>query len=273
MSQKSVNRLLRHALLNHDININIESFQSILKALESSFYINICHIYFEINYSLTNTRSWRETRYFFSNFVEMAAPEFDQKDEKLIKLNHHDIYFSFGGTFGRKDSSFLARNELLSFLTAVFPCNAAIFQPQSDQIKWLMKKIRENGGRSHTILYNRSIAMAGNKRKLLNKALFVDIQVSTDLLQPGLFASDEENKAYYRLLMIQSWSLSDGKNGHYPDVIAAFYQSEMEEQAELSDRMSMDKMPSSPPSSETAAEESPDFKALQSHFRANPKFF
>ena len=47
----------------------------------------------------------------------------------------------------------------------------------------------------------------------------------------------------------------------------------MEEQAELSDRMCMDKMPSSPPSSETAAEESPVSDALQSHFRFNPKFF
>ena len=28
----------------------------------------------------------------------------------------------------------------------------------------------------------------------------------TELLQPGLFASDEENKAFYRLLLIQSWS-------------------------------------------------------------------
>ena len=47
----------------------------------------------------------------------------------------------------------------------------------------------------------------------------------------------------------------------------------MEEQAELSDRMSMDEMPFSPPSIEAVAEESPDFEALQSHFRANPKFF
>ena len=95
----------------------------------------------------------------------------------------------------------------------------------------------------------------------------------TELLQPGLFASDEENKAFYRLLLIQSWSKSNGAIGQCPDVIAAFYQSEMEEQAELSDRMSMDKMPSSPPSIEAVAEESPVFDALQSHFRANPKFF
>ena len=47
----------------------------------------------------------------------------------------------------------------------------------------------------------------------------------------------------------------------------------MEEQAELSDRMSMDKMPSSPPSIEGAAEESPDFEALQSHFCAIPSSF
>ena len=58
-----------------------------------------------------------------------------------------------------------------------------------------------------------------------------------------------------------------------PNVIAALYQSEMEEQAELSDRMSMDKMPFSPASIQGAAEESPDFEALQSHFRANPKLF
>ena len=210
---------------------------------------------------------------FFSNFVEMAAPEFDQKDAKLIKLNHHYIYFSLGGTFGRKDSIIFSQECALEFSYGVFPCNAAIFRPQSDQIKWLMKKMRENGERSHTILYIRSITMAGNKRKLLNKALIVDIQVSTDLLQPGLFASDEENKAYYRLLIIQSWSKSDGKLGHCPEVVAAFYQSEMEEQAELSDRMSMGKMSSSPPFIEAAAEESPDFDALQSHFCANPNFF
>ena len=204
----------------------------------------------------------------------MAAAEFDQKDAKMITLNHHDIYFSFEGIFGREDNSIFCQwNELLSFLSAVFPSNAEIFQPQSDKIKWLMKKMRENGEQSHTVSYIRSITMAGNKRKLLNKALFVDIRVSTDLLQPGLFASNEENKAYYRLLMIQSWSKSDGKLGHCPDVIAAFYQSEMEEQAELSDRMSMDKMPSSPPSIEAVVEESPVFDALQSHFRANPKFF
>ena len=115
--------------------------------------------------------------------------------------------------------------------------------------------------------------MPGNRHSTLKEALFVDIRVSTDLLQPGLFASDEENKAYYRLLIIQSWSNSDGKLGHCPEVVAAFYQSEMEEQAELSDRMSMGKMSSSPPFIEAAAEESPDFDALQSHFRANPKFF
>jgi hypothetical protein len=115
--------------------------------------------------------------------------------------------------------------------------------------------------------------MAGSKRKDLAKALFVDIREAFDLLQPSLFSSNDELTAYSRLLMIQSWSISDGKIGHCPDVIAAFYQSEMEEQAELSDRMSMDKMPSSPPSIEAVAEESPVFDALQSHFRANPKFF
>ena len=92
--------------------------------------------------------------------------------------------------------------------------------------------------------------MPGNRHSTLKEALFVDIRVSTDLLQPGLFAPNEENKAYDRLLMIQSWRKSDRKLGHYPDVIAAFYQSEMEEQAELSDRMSMDEIPFSPPSIE-----------------------
>ena len=113
-----------------------------------------------------------------------------------------------------------------------------------------MAKMRDNGEQSHAVSYIRSISMAGNKHKLLKKALFVDIRVATKLLQPGLFASDEENKAFYRLLLIQSWKKSDGKLGHCPDVIAAFYQSEMEEQAELSDRMSMDEIPFSPPSIE-----------------------
>ena len=133
----------------------------------------------------------------------MAAAEFDQKDAELITINHHDVYFSFGGTFGReKNSIFCQWNELLSFLTAVFPSNAAIYQPQSSQMRWLMAKMRDNGDKSHTVSYIRSISMAGNKYNLLKKALFVDIRVATELLQPDLFASDEENKAFYRLLLI-----------------------------------------------------------------------
>jgi hypothetical protein len=38
----------------------------------------------------------------------MAAAEFDQKDAKLITLNHKKIFFSFGGTFRREDNSFFA---------------------------------------------------------------------------------------------------------------------------------------------------------------------
>ena len=175
----------------------------------------------------------------------MAAAEFDQKDANLITLNNHTyIFASFGGTIELEyNSIFCQWNELLSFLMTVFPSNAAIYQPQSDQVKWLMKKMRENGERSHTVSYIRSISMAGNRHKLLKKALFVDIRVATELLQPGLFDSDEESKALYRLLLIQSWSKSNGAKGQCPDIIAAFYQSEMDEQAELSDRMSMDKMP------------------------------
>jgi hypothetical protein len=204
----------------------------------------------------------------------MAVAEFDQKDAKLITLNYNKIFFSFGGTFGREDNSLFCQwNELLSFLAAVFPSNAEIYQPQSAQLKRLMVKMRENGEQSHTVSYVRSISMAGNRYKLLKEALFVDIRVLTDLLQPGLFATEEEISAHYRLLMLLLWSKSNGAKGQCPDIIAAFYQSEMEEKAELSDRMSMDKMPSSPPSIEAAAEESPVFDALQSHFHANPKFF
>ena len=161
----------------------------------------------------------------------------------------------------------------MTFLASVFPSNATIFDSQSVQMNHPRGKKRSKGDQSHTLSYIRSISMPGNRHSTLKEALFVDIRVSTDLLQPGLFASDEENKAYYRLLIIQSWSKSDGKLGHCPEVVAAFYQSEMEEQAELSDRMSMGKISSSPPFIEAAAEESPDFDALQSHFRANPKFF
>ena len=44
--------------------------------------------------------------------------------------------------------------------------------------------------------------MPGNRHSSLKEALFVDIRVSTDLLQPGLFAPNEENKAYDWLLII-----------------------------------------------------------------------
>ena len=125
----------------------------------------------------------------------------------------------------------------------LFSLSILKYTNQSAQLKRLMPKLRENGEQSHTVSYIRSISMAGNKRKLLNKALFVDIRVVTDLLQPGLFATEEEIWAHYRLLMILLWSKSNGAKGQCPDVIAAFYQSEMDEQAELSDRMSMDKMP------------------------------
>ena len=67
-----------------------------------------------------------------------------------------------------------------------------------------MAKMRDNGDKSHTVSYIRSFSIAGNKYNLLKKAFFVDIRVATELLQPGLFASDEENKAFYRLLLIQS---------------------------------------------------------------------
>ena len=85
--------------------------------------------------------------------------------------------------------------------------------------------MRSKGDQSHTLSYIRSISMPGNRHSTLKEALFVDIRVSTDLLQPGLFASNEENKAYYRLLMIQSWIKSDGKLRHCPDVIAACFPS------------------------------------------------
>ena len=80
----------------------------------------------------------------------------------------------------------------MSFLTIVFASNAAIYQPQSDQVKWL-KKMRENGERSYTVSYIQSISMAGKQTsKLLEKALFVDIRVAVDLLQSGLFASNAQ---------------------------------------------------------------------------------
>ena len=161
----------------------------------------------------------------------------------------------------------------MTFLASVFPSNFTIFDSQSLQLNCLRKKMRSKGDQFHTLSYIRSISMPGNRHSTLKEALFVDIRVATELPQPGLFASDEENKAFYRLLLIQSWSKSNGAIRQCPDVIAAFYQSEMEEQAELSDRMSMGKMSSSPPFIEAAAEESPVFDALQSHFRANPKFF
>jgi hypothetical protein len=92
----------------------------------------------------------------------------------------------------------------MTFLASVFPSNATIFDSQSVQMNYLRKKMRSKGDQSHTLSYIRSIAMPGNRHSTLKEALFVDIRVSTDLLQPGLFAPNEENKAYDRLLMIQS---------------------------------------------------------------------
>ena len=55
------------------------------------------------------------------------------------------------------------------------------------------EKMRENGERSHTVSYFRSISMAGKQtRKLLEKALFLDIRVAVDFLQSSLFASNAQ---------------------------------------------------------------------------------
>ena len=76
----------------------------------------------------------------------MEAAEFDQKDAKLITLNHHGICYSFGCTCGCEINSFFRQwNELLSFLPAVSSSNAATYQSQSTQVKCLMPKMRENG--------------------------------------------------------------------------------------------------------------------------------
>ena len=64
-----------------------------------------------------------------------------QQDAKMILLNDHDIYFSFGGIFGREDNSIFCQwNELLSFLSAVFPSNATIFDSKSAQLNCLLEK-------------------------------------------------------------------------------------------------------------------------------------
>ena len=71
----------------------------------------------------------------------MAAPEFDQKKAKLITLNGHAIFYSFGGVFGREDNSIFCRwDELMTFLASVFPSNATIFDSQSVQMNHLRKK-------------------------------------------------------------------------------------------------------------------------------------
>ena len=52
----------------------------------------------------------------------MAAPEFDQRKAKLITLNGHEIFYSFGGVFGREDNSIFCQwDELMKFLASVFP--------------------------------------------------------------------------------------------------------------------------------------------------------
>ena len=87
----------------------------------------------------------------------------------------------------------------MSFLTAVFHSNAAIYQSQSTQVIWLMAKLHENDEYSHTVCYIRSIHIAGNRHKLLKKALFLDIRVANDMLQSGLFAPNAQNLAHCRL--------------------------------------------------------------------------
>ena len=130
----------------------------------------------------------------------MAVAEFDQKDANLITLNHHEIFFSYGGTFGReKNDLFCQWNELLNFLADVFPSNAAILEPMSEQVRWLMNKMRENGDMSHSVTYIRSISMSGNRHKILKEALLVDIWVATEMLNSGLFASNAQNLAHCRL--------------------------------------------------------------------------
>ena len=59
----------------------------------------------------------------------MKAAEFDQNNAKLITLNHHYICFLFEGTSGRESNSIFHQwNELLGFLPAVSPSNAATYQ-------------------------------------------------------------------------------------------------------------------------------------------------
>ena len=135
----------------------------------------------------------------------MTAPEFDQKKAKLITLNGHENFYLFGGVFAREDNSIFCRwDELMTFLASAFPSNATIFDSQSVQMNHPREKMQSKGEQSHTLSYIRSISMPGNRHSTLQEALFVDILVLTDLLQPGLFAPNEENKAYDRLLMIQS---------------------------------------------------------------------
>ena len=46
----------------------------------------------------------------------MAAAEFVQKDANSITLNRHEIFYTFGGTFGRKDNIIFASRAIEFFM-------------------------------------------------------------------------------------------------------------------------------------------------------------
>ena len=58
-----------------------------------------------------DTYSWCKNQLLLDIFVAMASSKFDQKDASLITLYQDEIFFSFGGTYGREDNSFVLPME------------------------------------------------------------------------------------------------------------------------------------------------------------------
>ena len=117
----------------------------------------------------------------------MAAAEFIQKDANSITLNRHEFFYTFEGTFGRKDNIiFASGSSYWVFYTALSPSKAAIFQPQSTQVRWLMAKMQKNGEQSHTLL---SIAcFVGSKVIDSSKGFFCENQIMIPMVDSQLFA-------------------------------------------------------------------------------------
>ena len=158
-------------------------------------------------------------------------------------------------------------DEISAFFAAVFPSNCAIFDTQSSKMKGLRAKMRQGNDLCHSLDYKRSCSMPDHRYNILQKALFVDIKVLIAMVDSDLFQSNEEIKAFSRLVKIRSWTNSGGRIGSCPETIAKLYQLEYETAME-SEEVDTIVGKGNPESIDYTQSYS-----LESHFRVNPKFF